>query len=79
MGEGALGARAPPAFHTLAMDMSVNRGATHLETWTKAMYYLIVPITNIPTPPSQNYPVSPLGKAQDRGKLGIQNIPFHYL
>ena len=27
-GEGTLGACAPPAFHTLAKDMSLNRGAT---------------------------------------------------
>ena len=29
-------------------------------TWTKAMYYLVLPIMNIPAPPSQNYPVAPL-------------------
>ena len=28
-GGGGLRARAPPAFHTLAKDMSLNRGATH--------------------------------------------------
>ena len=27
---------------------------------TKAMYYLIHPITYKPAPPSQNYPVAPL-------------------
>ena len=25
------------------------------------MYYFILPITNMPSPPSQNYPVAPLG------------------
>ena len=50
------GGAPPPAFHALVKDMSLNRGATHFE----AMYYLILPIINIPAPPSQNYPVVPL-------------------
>ena len=29
-------------------------------TFTKAMFYIIIPITNIPAPPSKNYPVAPL-------------------
>ena len=41
-----------PACHTLAKDMSLNRGATHFTRfytfYAKAMYYLILPITNIP-------------------------------
>ena len=28
--------------------------------WGKAMYYLILPVVNIPAPPSKNYPVAPL-------------------
>ena len=40
---GALGARAPPAFHTLAKDMSLTGEETH---FTLFMYYLILPIIN---------------------------------
>ena len=35
-------------------------GKVHIYTSTKAIYYLILPIKNIPSPPSQNYPVAPL-------------------
>ena len=45
---GGCWGRAPsPAPHTLAKDMSLNR-RNRLNTWTKAMFYLILPIINIP-------------------------------
>ena len=57
---GRWGAHLPPAFHTLAKDMSLDRGAIYILHLGKAMYYLILLILNIPAPPSQNYPVAPL-------------------
>ena len=60
---GALSVRAPalpPAFHTLAKGIYLDRGATLFYTGTKAMHYLILPIINIPAPPSKNHPVAPL-------------------
>ena len=41
------------------------------------MYYLILPLTNIPGPPSQNYPVAPLALLLHRTKdrLGLRR-PF---
>ena len=62
-GGGALSVRAPalpPAFHTLAKGIYLDRGATLFYTGTKAMHYLILPIINIPAPPSKNHPVAPL-------------------
>ena len=46
------------AFHTVAKERH-----NIFYTWTKAMYYLILPIINIPAPPSQDYPVAPLQPA----------------
>ena len=49
------------SFHTLAMDMSLNRGETRtFYTLTEALYYLILPIINIPAAPFQNYLAAPL-------------------
>ena len=50
-GGEAQGGAPPPAFDTLAKNISRNRGATHFNTWAKAKYYLILPIINIPAPP----------------------------
>ena len=48
----------PPAFHTLANDMSLNKDATHFTLGLR--YYLSLPIINVPAPLSKNYPVVPL-------------------
>ena len=48
---GGRGARAPSC---------ISYFVSTLYTSTKAMYYPILHITNIPAPPSQNYPVAPL-------------------
>ena len=57
-GGGAGGA--PPSFHTLAKDISLDRSVTLIALGLRPMYYLILPIINIPAPPSQNYPVASL-------------------
>ena len=45
---GGRGCAPPPAFHTMATDMSLNRGATHTYyTWTEAMYFLILYLIDI--------------------------------
>ena len=53
---GRWGRVSSPEFHTLAKDISLNRGATHFILG----HVLSHPITNIPAPPSQNYTVAPL-------------------
>ena len=37
-GGGHCGRTPPPAFHTLANDMSLDKGGTHFTLKTKAMY-----------------------------------------
>ena len=67
---GALGGGAPSplAFHTLAKDISLNTERRNtFYTWTKTMYYLILPIINIPAPPAKNYPAEPLLRTRLRG------------
>ena len=57
---GATGGRAPPpAFHTLAKDISLNGGATHFTLRLKPCISSSFLIINIPTTPSLNYPVAP--------------------
>ena len=56
---GTPGARTPSScISHFAKDMSLNWST--FSTWAKAMYYLMLPIINIPAPPSQNYPDAPL-------------------
>ena len=50
-GGGAVRARAPLAFHSLAKDIVLKLIHNTFYTWNKAIYYLILIITNIPTPP----------------------------
>ena len=55
--------RAPPAFHTFAKDMYLIEANTF---YIKTMYYLFLPITNIPASPSQIYPVAFASKTKFR-------------
>ena len=50
-GGGRLRRAPPPAYRTLSKDMSLNRGVTHFTFGIKAMYYIFLPIINIPAPP----------------------------
>ena len=50
-GVGAVRARAPLEFHSLAKDIVLKLIHNTFYTWNKAIYYLILIITNIPTPP----------------------------
>ena len=53
-------------------DGEQSLGSNTFYTWTKALYYLILPIMNLPAPPSQNYPVAPLlTKWVTRGLKGM--------
>ena len=57
---GALRARPPPPALVRTVDMFLIDAQHILHLDNMAMYYLILPITNIPAPPSENYPVAPL-------------------
>ena len=58
-----------PAFHTLAKDMSLTEGETH---FTLFMYYLILPIINIPPPP-----VAPLVVGRLRARI-LFNVTINH-
>ena len=45
------GGGAPPAFHILANDMSLNRGATHFTPGLRPCIISILPNTNLAAPP----------------------------
>ena len=54
--------RAPP--HTFTKNMSKNRSATHFTPGLRPCIISSFLITNIPVPPSKNYPVVPLKSGQ---------------
>ena len=61
---GALrkGARPLQHFALLQRTYVSKQRRNTFYTWAKANLHLILPITNIPSPPSQNYPLAPLLK-----------------
>ena len=57
LGEGALGAASPPAFHTLAKDISLNKGATRFTLGLRQCIISSFLLQIYLCPPSQNYQV----------------------
>ena len=67
-GRGRWGRAPPPAFHTLAKDISLNT------QFTSGLWPCIISsflFTNIPALPSQIYPVAPLNGSQIRAQYGF--------
>ena len=58
---GAMGRT--PILNFILLAKGLSQSCNTFYTWTKAMYYFVLAITNIPAQPSQNYPAAPLNSS----------------